>query len=134
MRKFFTQNNVVTHYTTKYQCHSEGASATEESHNLNYSSAKDYDVASYKSMFHLFTAPRIKCNSEPADWSCRPPITSAGCSALCSACSPRNDNEVCSLAPCGRGYKSPASISQNKNFKKFYFYVIIFTACNSYEV
>ena len=36
MRKFFTQNNTVTHNTTKYQCHSEGASATEESHNLEY--------------------------------------------------------------------------------------------------
>ena len=34
MRKFFTQNNTVTHNTTKYQCHSEGASATEESHNI----------------------------------------------------------------------------------------------------
>ncbi len=37
------------------------------------------------------TAPRIKRDSEPADWSCGQPINSAGCSALCSACSPHND-------------------------------------------
>ena len=90
MRKFFTQNNTVTHNTTKYQCHSEGASATEESHNLEYpniahqnpqfgitinnsTSAKDYDVASYNKLC------TVKNNS------------------------PRNDNEVCSLAPFGRG-------------------------------
>ena len=37
------------------------------------------------------TAPRLKRDSEPADLSCRQPIFSAGCSALCSACFPRNE-------------------------------------------
>ena len=37
------------------------------------------------------TAPRIKRDSEPADLSCRQPIFSAGCFALCSACFPRNE-------------------------------------------
>ena len=32
------------------------------------------------------TAPRLKRDSEPADLSCRQPIFSAGCFALCSAC------------------------------------------------
>ncbi len=73
---------------------------SEESHNLEYPSVQDYDVAPYKSMLHLFTAPRIKCVSETADLYCRQPIFSTGCFALRSACSPRNDNEVCSLAPC----------------------------------
>ena len=60
--------------------------------NLEYLRVKDYDVASYKSMFHLFTAPRIKRDSEPANWSYGQPINLAGYSALCSACSPRNDS------------------------------------------
>ena len=37
------------------------------------------------------TAPRLKRDSEPADLSCRQPIFSAGCFALCSACFPRNE-------------------------------------------
>ena len=67
--------------------------------NLEYLRVKDYDVASYKSMFHLFTAPRIKRDSEPANWSYGQPINLAGYSALCSACSPRNDSRVCSVSP-----------------------------------
>ncbi len=67
--------------------------------NLEYLRVKDYDVASYKSMFHLFTAPRIKRDSEPANWSYEQPINLAGYSALCSACSPRNDSRVCSVSP-----------------------------------
>lgn len=67
--------------------------------NLEYLRVKDYDVASYKSMFHLFTAPRLKRDSEPVNWSCGQPINLAGCSTLCSACSPRNDSRDCSVFP-----------------------------------
>lgn len=66
--------------------------------NLEYLRVEDYDVASYKSMFHLFTTPRIKRDSEPANWSYGQPINLAGYTALCSACSPRNDSRVCSVS------------------------------------